>query len=155
MLLQKNQAPTIAGSITHLRQRVELIHCPKTAAAALFVNNLRQEYTFVFVAGQSGWPVLEFLEFDGMDFRYLQPEDAEAAAKIHVEGQPGTVLTLMGHRFLVELYRAVSCSQWGEGIGAFDGDTLVAQTAMAVASAKFFATLPLFKKSDPQGGEPK
>lgn len=74
-----------------------------------------------------------------MEYRYLQPQDAEAAAEIHTEGQPGTVLTLMGHRFLVELYRAVSCSKWGEGIGAFDGDELVAQTAMAVSSTKFFS----------------
>ena len=73
-----------------------------------------------------------------MEFRYLQPEHAKMAAEIHIEGQPGTVLTLLGRRFLVELYRAVCYSQWGEGIGAFDGDTLVAQTAMAVSSTKFF-----------------
>ncbi len=78
-----------------------------------------------------------------MKYRYLQPEDAEAAAEIHTEGQPGTVLTLMGHRFLVELYRAVSRSKWSEGIGVFDGDRLVAQTAMAVSSTKFF---PEFKQ---------
>ena len=42
-----------------------------------------------------------------IEFRYLQPEDSEAAADIHTEGQPGTVLTLMGRPFLVELYRAV------------------------------------------------
>jgi ribosomal protein S18 acetylase RimI-like enzyme len=83
--------------------------------------------------------MLNLLELTGMEYRYLQPKDAEAAAEIHTQGQPGTVLTLMGHRFLVELYRAVSCSQWGEGIGAFDGDELVAQTAMAVSSAKFFS----------------
>ena len=74
-----------------------------------------------------------------MEYRYLQPADAEAAAEIHTEGQPGTILTLMGRRFLVELYRAVSRSQWGEGIGVFDGDQLVAQTAMAVSSTRFFA----------------
>ncbi len=74
-----------------------------------------------------------------IEFRYLQPEDAQAAADIHIEGQPGTVLTLLGRRFLVELYRAVSCSKWGEGIGAFDDGQLVAQTAMAVSSTKFFS----------------
>lgn len=74
-----------------------------------------------------------------MEFRYLQPKDAEAAADIHIEGQPGTVLTLLGRRFLVELYRAVCASQWGEGIGVYDNDVLVAQTAMAVSSTKFFA----------------
>lgn len=74
-----------------------------------------------------------------MEFRYLQPEDAEAAAEIHIEGQPGTVLTLLGRPFLVEMYRAVCASQWGEGIGVFDSGQLIAQTAMAVSSTKFFA----------------
>ena len=74
-----------------------------------------------------------------IEFRYLQPEDAECAAEIHIEGQPGTVLTLLGRSFLIELYRAVCTSQWGEGIGAYDNGRLVAQTAMAVSSAKFFA----------------
>jgi hypothetical protein len=74
-----------------------------------------------------------------IEFRYLQPEDAEAAADIHKEGQPGTVLTLLGRPFLVELYRAVCTSQWGEGIGVYDNGRLVAQTAMAVSSARFFS----------------
>jgi ribosomal protein S18 acetylase RimI-like enzyme len=74
-----------------------------------------------------------------IEFRYLQPEHAECAAEIHIEGQPGTVLTLLGRRFLTELYRAVACSQWGEGIGAFDNGRLVAQTAMALSSTKFFS----------------
>ncbi|MBN1993030.1 MAG: hypothetical protein JW953_10030 [Anaerolineae bacterium] len=78
-----------------------------------------------------------------MEYRYLQPNDADAAAAIHIEGQPGTVLTLLGHRFLVELYRAVCASKWGEGIGVFDNGQLVAQTAMAVSSTKFFSE---FKK---------
>ena len=72
-------------------------------------------------------------------YRYLQPEDAEQSAEIHIEGQPGTVLTRLGRPFLVQLYKAVCYSQWGEGIGAFDGERLVAQTAMAVSSEKFFA----------------
>ncbi len=74
-----------------------------------------------------------------IEYRYLQLEDAPAAAKIHAEGQPGTILTLLGHRFLTELYRAVCLSEWGEGIGAFDDGVLVAQTAMAVSSERFFA----------------
>lgn len=74
-----------------------------------------------------------------IEYRYLQPEDAEQAAEIHIEGQPGTVLTRLGRPFLTQLYRAVCWSQWGEGIGAFDQGQLVAQTAMAVSSAKFFS----------------
>ena len=74
-----------------------------------------------------------------IEYRYLQPEDAEVAADIHIEGQPGTLLTLLGRRFLIELYRTVPRSQWGEGIGAYDNGHLVAHTAMAVSSDKFFA----------------
>lgn len=73
-----------------------------------------------------------------IEFRYLQPEDAEAAAEIHIEGQPGTVLTLLGYDFLSHFYRAVVCSKWAEGIGVFDNGQLIAQTAIAVSSAKFF-----------------
>jgi ribosomal protein S18 acetylase RimI-like enzyme len=74
-----------------------------------------------------------------IEFRYLQPEDAERAAEIHIEGQRGTVLTMLGRPFLVELYRAVCSSKWGEGIGVYDDGCLVGQTAMAVSSARFFA----------------
>jgi ribosomal protein S18 acetylase RimI-like enzyme len=74
-----------------------------------------------------------------IEFRYLQPEDAESAADIHIEGQPRTILTMLGRPFLVELYRAVCSSQWGEGIGAYDNGRLVGQTAMAVSSARFFS----------------
>ncbi len=74
-----------------------------------------------------------------LEYRYLQPEDARVAAEIHVEGQPGTVLTLLGRPFLEELYRAVCSSEWGEGIGVFDNGQLVAQTVMAVSSEKFFS----------------
>jgi hypothetical protein len=78
-----------------------------------------------------------------IEFRYLQPKHAAAAAEIHIEGQPGTILTLLGRSFLQEFYRAVCMSQWAEGIGGFDGDQLVAQTAIAVSSDKFFSE---FKK---------
>lgn len=74
-----------------------------------------------------------------IEFRYLQPADAAAAADIHIEGQPGTTLTLLGRRFLVEFYRAVYLSKWAEGVGAFEDGRLVAQAAIAVSSAKFFS----------------
>ena len=74
------------------------------------------------------------------EYRYLQPEDAEAAAKIHIEGQPGTVLTLLGYRFLVQFYHAVVYSKWAEGFGVFtDEGRLIAQSALAISSDKFFS----------------
>jgi hypothetical protein len=74
-----------------------------------------------------------------IEFRYLQPEDAEAAADIHIEGQQGTILTLLGRPFLIELYRAICCSEWGEGFGAYDDGRLVAQGTVLVSSSKFFS----------------
>ncbi|MCK6627599.1 MAG: hypothetical protein L6R45_20765 [Anaerolineae bacterium] len=74
-----------------------------------------------------------------IEFRYLQPADAEAAADIHIEGQPGTTLTLLGRRFLIEFYRAFYVSRWAEGIGVFEDDLLVAHAAIAISSAKFFS----------------
>ncbi len=74
-----------------------------------------------------------------LEYRYLQPEDVKVAADIHIEGQPGTILTLLGRSFLEELYRAVCSSEWGEGIGVYDDGQLVAQTVMAVSSVRFFS----------------
>ena len=74
-----------------------------------------------------------------MEYRYLQLRDAAVAADIHVDGQPGTVLTLLGRPFLIELYRAVCRSQWSEAIGVYDNGQLIAQTAMAVSSTRFFS----------------
>lgn len=74
-----------------------------------------------------------------IEYRYLQPQDASVAAEIHIEGQPGTTLTLLGHRFLTEFYRAIYFSQWGEGIGVFNDGQLIAQAAIAVSSDKFFS----------------
>ncbi len=74
-----------------------------------------------------------------LEYRYLQPEDAQTAAEIHTEGQPGTILTMLGKSFLEEMYRAVCASEWGEGIGVYDNGILIAQTAMAVSSEKFFS----------------
>lgn len=74
-----------------------------------------------------------------IEYKYLQPKDAVAAADIHIEGQPGTVLTQLGRSFLVQLYKAVCYSKWGEGIGVFDGDRLIGHTAMCVSSSHFFA----------------
>lgn len=78
-----------------------------------------------------------------IEYRYLQPQDAEVAADIHIEGQPGTVLTKLGREFLIELYRAISCSEWSEGFGAYDGSHLVAQAAVLVSSDKFFSEFKL------------
>ncbi len=73
-----------------------------------------------------------------IEYRYLQPSDAEVAADIHIEGQPGTVLTQLGRPFLIQLYKAICLSQWSEGIGVYDDGRLVGYGAVAVSSARFF-----------------
>lgn len=74
-----------------------------------------------------------------IEFRYLPLEHVTAAADIHIEGQPGTVLTRLGRSFLVELYRAMCVSKWAEAIGVFDDDRLIGLGAIASSSEKFFA----------------
>lgn len=74
-----------------------------------------------------------------IEYRYLRPEDAPLAANIHIAGQQGTTLTLLGQSFLEEFYRAVCCSVWAEGVGAYDDGKLAGFVAVAVSSDKFFA----------------
>ena len=74
-----------------------------------------------------------------IEFCYMRPEDASIAADIHIAGQQGTTLTLLGRSFLEEFYRAVCCSVWSEGVGAYDDGNLVGFVAVAVSSDKFFA----------------
>ncbi|RME73562.1 MAG: hypothetical protein D6784_11755 [Chloroflexi bacterium] len=73
-----------------------------------------------------------------LEYRYLPPEFVPDAVDIHIEGQPGTMLTLLGRPFLLELYRATLYSRWAEGFGVFHNGQLVAQAAMAASSAHFF-----------------
>jgi ribosomal protein S18 acetylase RimI-like enzyme len=74
-----------------------------------------------------------------LEYRYLTPENIEDAVDIHIAGQPGTVLTLLGRHFLIELYKATLYSRWGESFGVFDDGKLVAQAAMALSSERFFS----------------
>ena len=78
-----------------------------------------------------------------IEYCYMRPEDAPVAAGIHIAGQQGTTLTLLGRSFLEEFYRAVCCSEWAEGVGAYDDGELVGFVAVAVSSDKFFSEFKL------------
>jgi ribosomal protein S18 acetylase RimI-like enzyme len=73
------------------------------------------------------------------EYRYLLPEYLDNAVDIHIQGQPGTTLTLLGRHFLTQLYRAALYSKWAEVFGVFHQGELVAQALMAVSSAHFFS----------------
>jgi GNAT superfamily N-acetyltransferase len=49
---------------------------------------------------------------------------AHQAAEIHVEGEPGTLLTNLGKPFLTTLYAEVCHSEWGFGVVALDGEVV-------------------------------
>ncbi|RME99261.1 MAG: hypothetical protein D6768_15420 [Chloroflexi bacterium] len=74
-----------------------------------------------------------------IEFKYLPLDYVDEAADVHIEGQPGTVLTRLGRSFLQELYRAMCVSKWADAIGAFDNDRLIGLGAVAVSSEQFFA----------------
>jgi len=48
-----------------------------------------------------------------IEIRKIRPEDAEIAALLHMEGQPGTFLTTLGKDFLTALYTELGDSPWG------------------------------------------
>ncbi len=74
-----------------------------------------------------------------IEYRYLQPENARAAAEIHIDGQPGTILTRLGRSFLARLYYAMCVSEWADAFGVFDDGRLVGMAATAVSSDHFFS----------------
>ncbi|MFQ5610685.1 MAG: GNAT family N-acetyltransferase [Anaerolineae bacterium] len=72
-------------------------------------------------------------------YRMLAPRWAADAAEIHAEGQPHTVLTRLGHRFLTEFYRHQCESDYGACIGAFDGQKLIGIITMGLPNTRLFA----------------
>lgn len=48
-----------------------------------------------------------------IEIRRIRPEEASIAAALHVEGQPGTVLTTLGKEFLTALYAELDRSEHG------------------------------------------
>ena len=57
-----------------------------------------------------------------MEIRQIRPEDARAAASLHIEGQPGTFLTSLGEEFLTAFYAGLCDSRWGYSFVAVEGD---------------------------------
>ena len=73
-----------------------------------------------------------------MRYELMQPDHAAQVAEIHIEGQPGTLLTRMGRRFLTRMYAEVVSSMWGFGVVAVDGETVAAVSVLTTSTGAMF-----------------
>ena len=75
--------------------------------------------------------------------RAFAPEDASAAADLHLEGQPNTFLTSLGRTFLVALYSEMAVSPYCFGYVAVDGGEVIGVVTGTVDSGAVFKDLVL------------
>jgi hypothetical protein len=74
-------------------------------------------------------------------YRFLEPQHANQAAEIHIEGQPGTLLTRLGGPFLTTLYREICYSEWGFGVVAMDGEVVAGVGILTTSTSRLFRDL--------------
>ena len=77
------------------------------------------------------------------NIRPMAPSDAEAAAGLHIQGQPDTFLTSLGRPFLVALYSQMALSPHCFGYVAVDGDLVIGVVTGTVDSGAVFKELIL------------
>jgi len=78
-----------------------------------------------------------------IEIRTLRPEEAPIAADLHIEGQPGTVLTMLGKEFLTALYREINDSAYGLAFVATSEDKVVGIIAGATDTGALFKDIIL------------
>ena len=71
----------------------------------------------------------------------MQPHHAPQVADIHIEGQPGTFLTRLGHGFLTTLYAEISRSPYGFGVLVVEGDLVVSVAVLSTSTPRLFADM--------------
>ncbi len=76
-----------------------------------------------------------------MEIRPFTRADAQDAAEIHIEGQPGTFLTRLGKDFLVRLYELFAESPYAFGFVAMDNDMVVGVSFVAMDTRQLFRTI--------------
>jgi GNAT superfamily N-acetyltransferase len=76
-----------------------------------------------------------------MQYVPMQPRHAEQVAEIHIEGQPGTLLTKLGKPFLTTMYREICRSEWGFGMVALEGDKVVGVGVLTTSTRQLFRDL--------------
>ena len=80
-----------------------------------------------------------------MHVESLGPQHAPAAARLHLEGQPGTFLSALGFEFLTVLYQEIAAAPMGFGfVAQADGET-VGVVAATESTAGLFRYLLLHR----------
>ncbi len=76
-----------------------------------------------------------------MEYKLMAPHHASQVAEIHVEGQPGTLLTKLGKPFLTRLYTEIGRSELGFGVVAVDGEVVAGVGVLTTNTSKLFQDL--------------
>lgn len=76
-----------------------------------------------------------------MQYKLLEPDHAGQAAQIHIEGQPGTLLTNLGKSFLTTLYTEICSSEWGFGVVALDDEVVAGVAILSTSTDQLFRDL--------------
>lgn len=76
-----------------------------------------------------------------MEYRRMEPFHADQVAEIHIEGQPGTLLTKLGKPFLTSMYAEICRSECGFGVVALDGEMVAAAGVLTTNTRKLFQEL--------------
>lgn len=76
-----------------------------------------------------------------MEYKYMEAHHADQVAEIHIEGQPGTLLTKLGKPFLTALYAEICQSEWGFGVVALDGDVVCGVGILTTSTKHLFRDL--------------
>lgn len=76
-----------------------------------------------------------------MEYQPMEPHHADQAAEIHIEGQPGTLLTNLGKPFLTTLYSEICRSEWGFGVVALDGELVAGVGVLTTSTNRLFRDL--------------
>ncbi len=76
-----------------------------------------------------------------MEYKLMEPNHADQVAEIHIEGQPGTLLTKLGKPFLTTLYAEICRSEWGFGVVAMEGEVVTGVGVLTTSTSKLFRDL--------------
>jgi hypothetical protein len=76
-----------------------------------------------------------------MEYKLMEAHHAGQVAEIHIEGQPGTLLTKLGKPFLTTMYAEICCSQYGFGVVALDGEVVAGVGILTTSTGRLFRDL--------------
>lgn len=76
-----------------------------------------------------------------MEYKLMEPRHADQVAEIHIEGQPGTLLTKLGKPFLTRMYAEICRSEWGFGVVALEGERVVGVGVLTTSTGRLFRDL--------------